>query len=262
MSKRLNDLSIVVTGAGRGIGAEIARAFAAEGARIVVADLSGESAANVAGEISACGGRAIATEVDVRKRASIRAMVAMAVDKFGGLDSIVNNAGIAQVRPFLEITDEDWDNVIQVNSRGVLICMQEAIKQMISQGRGGTVINMGSIAGKQGYPTQAHYCASKFGVVALTQAGAKAFGANGIRVNAICPGIVATEMWKMIDQSFRDHGLTKHENEAFNSYVAMTALGRPSTPADLTGAAVYLASGESSYMTGQTLLVEGGLVFD
>ncbi|OMI00058.1 shikimate dehydrogenase [Bradyrhizobium brasilense] len=262
MSGRLNHQSIIVTGAGRGIGAELAQAFAAEGAKVVVADVNKGNAANVAKRIMASGGSAISVEVDVRKRDSIRAMISAAVKEFGGLDTMVNNAGIAQVRTFLDISDEDWDTMLEVNSRGVLFCMQESIKQMLAQGHGGSVINMSSIAGKQGYPTQAHYCASKFGVVALTQAAAKAFGPNRIRVNAICPGIVATDMWKMIDQGFRDAGLTNEENEAFNGYVALTALGRPSTPADLTGVAVFLASHESEYMTGQTLLIEGGLVFD
>lgn len=257
----LKDKSIVITGAAGGIGAAIAKALAADGGRITVADLSEAAARTVAGEITAAGGTAIAVAVDVRQRAQVRALIDQAVAAHGRLDVLFNNAGVAQTRPFLNITEEDWRFVTDVNALGVLIGMQEAIKTFKAQGGGGKIINTASIAAKQGYEPLAHYCASKFAVVALTQAAARAFGKEQITVNAFCPGVVATDMWKTIDKGFRDSGLTSHDNEAFDTFAAGAVLGRPSTPADLVGVARFLASSASDFMTGQSLLVDGGMVF-
>ncbi len=262
MSERLKGQSIIVTGAGRGIGAEMAKALAGEGGSVLIADIDETIARETAEAITSAGGEAKPCKVDVRDRSSVAAMIASAVDAFGGLDTIFNNAGIAQVRPFLEISAEDWRQVMDVNGLGVLICMQEAIKVMRKQGNGGAIVNTASIAGKQGYEPLAHYSASKFGVVALTQAAARAFAADGIRVNAICPGVVATEMWKLIDQGFRDSGLTKSENEAFDGFARTALLGRASQPDDMAGIATFLASSASGFMTGQTLIVDGGIVLD
>ena len=184
----------------------------------------------------------------------------------GRIDAFFNNAGIAQTRPFLSITEEDWRRVMDVNGLGVLIGMQEAVKQFQSQGKdatgfGGRIVNTASIAGKQGYEPLAHYCASKFGVVALTQAAARAFGKDGISANAICPGVVATDMWKVIDKGFKDEGLTARDGEAFDGFAAGILLGRASVSEDLAGVAVFLASPASDYMTGQSLVVDGGMVF-
>ncbi|ALJ36951.1 glucose 1-dehydrogenase [Azospirillum brasilense] len=257
----LKDKSIIVTGAGRGIGATMARALAADGARLVIADRTEEDASAVAESIRATGGDAVAVTVDVRDRAAVRRMIDTAVASFGRLDVLFNNAGVAQTKPFLDITEEDWRFVTDVNALGVLIGMQEAIKTFRAQGGGGKIINTASIAGKQGYEPLAHYSASKFAVVALTQAAARAFGKEKITANAICPGVVATEMWKIIDKGFRDTGLTTAEDEAFNQFAAGAVLGRPSTAEDLVGVARFLASSDSDFMTGQSLLVDGGMVF-
>ena len=262
MSGRLNGQRIIVTGAGRGIGAEMAKALAAEGGSVLIADIDETIARETAEAIAEAGGKASPCRVDVRDRDSVATMVAAAVDAFGGLDTIFNNAGIAQVRKFLDISEEDWRAVMDVNGLGVLICMQEAAKQMLKQGGGGSIVNTASIAGKQGYEPLAHYSASKFGVVALTQAGARAFGEHGIRVNAICPGVVATDMWKLIDKGFRDSGLSEAENEAFDSFAQTALLGRASQPDDMAGVATFLASSDSAFVTGQTLLVDGGIVLD
>lgn len=256
----IKNRAIIVTGAGRGIGAAIARGLAAEGARLVIADRDEANAGAVASGIVAAGGQAIAIAVDVADRASLRAMIARTVETYGRLDVIFNNAGIAQTRPFLSITEEDWDRVMDVNAKGVLLAMQEAAQQMIKQGGGGKIINTASIAGKQGYEPLAHYSASKFAVVALTQAGARAFAKHGINVNAICPGVVATEMWKVIDRGFVEEGLTKTENEAFDGFASGILMGRPSRPEDMLGIARYLASPASDYMTGQSLMIDGGMV--
>lgn len=260
MSK-LTDKSLVITGATGGIGAAIARALAADGAAITVADLSQDAADTLAGEITAAGGKAIGVAVDVRERAQIRAMLDKAAQAFGRVDVVFNNAGIAQTRPFLDITEEDWRLVTDVNALGVLIGMQEAVKTFRSQGGGGKIINTASIAAKQGYEPLAHYCASKFAVVAMTQAAARAFGKEGITANCFCPGVVATPMWDVIDKGFRDNKLTTKENEAFDSFAATAVLGRASQPADLVGVARYLASSDSDFMTGQSLMVDGGMVF-
>jgi meso-butanediol dehydrogenase/(S,S)-butanediol dehydrogenase/diacetyl reductase len=258
---KLTDKSIVITGATGGIGAAIARALAADGAAITVADLSREAADKLAGEIATAGGKAIGVAVDVRERAQVRAMLDKAADAFGRVDVLFNNAGIAQTRPFLDITEEDWRLVTDVNALGVLIGMQEAVKTFRQQGGGGKIINTASIAAKQGYEPLAHYCASKFAVVAMTQAAARAFGKEGITANCFCPGVVATPMWDVIDKGFRDNKLTTKENEAFDTFAATAVLGRASQPADLVGVARYLASSDSDFMTGQSLMVDGGMVF-
>ncbi|MCB1354772.1 MAG: glucose 1-dehydrogenase [Rhodobacteraceae bacterium] len=261
MQAELAGRAIIVTGAGRGIGAAMAHGLAAEGAALTIADISTETAEETAEAIRAAGGTAIAATVDVTERESVKEMIARTAEAHGKLDVIFNNAGIAQTRPFLSITEEDWHRVLDVNGLGVLICMQEAIHRFLDQGTGGKIINTASIAGKQGYEPLAHYCASKFGVVALTQAAARAFGARQITANCICPGVVATEMWKVIDKGFKDEGLTSRDNEAFETFSAGILLGRPSTADDLVGVARFLASGASDYMTGQSLVVDGGMVF-
>lgn len=265
MTNALNGRSVIVTGAGRGIGAAMARALAAAGGRLTIADIDGPAAGSVAGEIRAAGGAAIGVQADVTSRTAVQAMIAAAVEAHGRLDVIFNNAGIAQTRPFLSITEEDWRRVMDVNGLGVLIGMQEAIRQFRSQGKdaagfGGRIVNTASIAGKQGYEPLAHYSASKFAVVALTQAAARAFGKDGISANAICPGVVATDMWKVIDKGFKDEGLTARDGEAFDGFASGILLGRASVSEDLAGVAVFLASPASDYMTGQSLVVDGGMV--
>ncbi len=157
MPERLKNQRIVVSGGGRGIGVEIAKRLAGEGGSVLIADIDETVARETAEAIENSGGMASPCKVDVRDPGSVTAMIGAAVDTFGGLDSIFNNAGIAQVRQFLEITEEDWHTVMDVNGLGVLICMQEAVKQMLKQDSGGSIINMASIAGKQGYEPIAHY---------------------------------------------------------------------------------------------------------
>ncbi|CAM5768684.1 SDR family oxidoreductase [Labrys miyagiensis] len=258
----LEGKSIIVTGGARGIGLAMARGLAEGGAHVAVADLNAADARATAETLAVGGGKTIGLEVDVRDRSSVKRMVEATVSAYGRLDVLFSNAGIAQVRPFLDITEDDWHTVMNVNGLGVLIGMQEAIKVFRAQGRGGKLVNTASIAGKQGYDPLAHYCASKFSVVALTQAAARGFGPEGITANAICPGVVATPMWQVIDQGFQDHGLSKSPQEAFNNFAASAVLGRPSQAGDLTGVARFLASSESDFMTGQTLIVDGGMIFD
>jgi meso-butanediol dehydrogenase/(S,S)-butanediol dehydrogenase/diacetyl reductase len=249
--------SIIVTGAGRGIGAEIARELARNGARVCVADLNEEAAKSVA---AAIGSSAIAVKVDVASRASVKAMIATTVEAFGKLDVIFNNAGISQTCRFIDVTEDDWHRLMNVNALGVLIGMQEAARQMKAQGTGGKIINTASIAGKQGYAFFAHYCASKFAVVALTQAGARALASDRITVNAFAPGVVRTELWEQLGREFMDLGLTQEPDQAINEFSRSILVGRYSKPEDITGVTTFLASTGSDYVTGQTYMVDGGMV--
>lgn len=249
--------SIIVTGAGRGIGAAIARDLAAKGASVCVADLNLDAAAKVA---AAIGQGAIAARVDVADRASTRALIATTVGAFGKLDVMFNNAGISQTCPFMEVTEDDWHRIMDVNGLGVLIGTQEAARQMQAQGHGGKIINTASIAAKQGYPLFAHYCASKFAVAALTQAAARALAADRITVNAFAPGVVRTELWEQLDREFMSLGLTSAPDQAINEFSQSILLGRYSTPEDITGVTTFLASSASDYVTGQTYMVDGGMV--
>lgn len=257
MSQNLKDKRIVVTGAGRGIGAGIVRDLAEKGARVMVADLNAEAAAAVARDI---GGAARSCTVDVADRASTKAMIAATVEAFGGLDVMFNNAGISQTCPFMDVTDEDFDRIMAVNGRGVLIGTQEAARQMMAQKTGGKIINTCSIAGKQGYPLFAHYCASKFAVAALTQAAARALAEHRITVNCFGPGVVRTELWEQLDREFIERGVTEKPDQAIDGFSESILLGRYSTPRDITGVTSFLASEASDYITGQTVMVDGGMV--
>jgi meso-butanediol dehydrogenase/(S,S)-butanediol dehydrogenase/diacetyl reductase len=264
--KRLAGKSVIVTGAGRGIGEGIAVKLAAEGANVCIADINVANAEEVVGKIEAAGGSAVAAECDVVNRANVKQIVNSVVKKYGRLDGMVNNAGIVLVKPLLETTDDELMNVLKVNTLGVLVCMQEAAKQMIVQGGGGSIVNLSSVSGKQGFKSFGGYCASKFGVTGLTQTGAKEWGEHQIRVNAICPGIVHTPMWDLIDRTLFERGDTQRIGQALQSWVDGSrpdsiALGRLSVPADLAGTAAFLVSDDSAYMTGQSLMVDGGMVF-
>jgi meso-butanediol dehydrogenase / (S,S)-butanediol dehydrogenase / diacetyl reductase len=260
MGDRLKGRNIIVTGAGSGIGAGIAADLAENGAKVVVADINVEAGARVADRISKTGGRAVAVPVDVSNRESIRKMIAQTVEAFGSLDVIFNNAGIIQTASYLEITEADWKRLMDVNGLGVLMGTQEAAKQMIAQGRGGKIINTASIGAKQGYPQFAHYCASKFAVAALTQAAARAFAEHKITVNCFGPGVVHTALWDQLNREFMEKGITAEPDQAINDFSTDILLGRYSTPRDIVGVTTFLASSDSDYITGQTVMVDGGMV--
>ncbi len=260
MNGDLDNKSIIVTGAGRGIGAAIARELSAKGARVAVADIDRAAAEAVAAEIVGQGREARALEVDVGDRTSVRSMVADVVGAFGRLDVMFNNAGVSKTLPFMETREADFDRIMRVNGLGVLIGTQEAARQMIAQGEGGKIINTASIAGKQGYPLFAAYCASKFAVVALTQAAARALAEHRITVNSFAPGVVKTELWEQLDGEFLGLGLTQKQGQAIDEFSSSILAGRPSLPADIVGTTTFLASSASDYMTGQTMMIDGGMV--
>jgi meso-butanediol dehydrogenase/(S,S)-butanediol dehydrogenase/diacetyl reductase len=235
-------------------------ALAKEGANVVFADLNAAEAEGAASETKKAGGKALGLHVDVGDRKQVQAVISKTVSEFGRLDVIFNNAGINKIQPFMETTEENWDRIMRVNALGVLICMQEAAKQMISQGGGGKIINTASIAGRQGYPNITPYCASKFAVISLTQSAARELAKHKITVNGFAPGVVDTPLWKQIDREHIEIGETKEPGEAMRNFAAGILLGRVSTPDDITGLATFLASPSSDYITGQTIVIDGGMV--
>jgi meso-butanediol dehydrogenase/(S,S)-butanediol dehydrogenase/diacetyl reductase len=250
----------VITGAARGIGRGIAHGLAREGAAVVVADVNEPGANAVAQKISGDGGRAVGVGCDVADRASIRAAIVRAVDEFGRLDVMFNNAGISKTQRFLEVTEDDWDRIMRVNGLGVMLGIQEAAEQFRRQTSGGKIVNTASIAGKEGFPLFPAYCASKFAVVGLTQAAARGLAEYGITVNAFCPGVVTTELWEQLDDEFIALGETQRKGQALEEFGANILVGRLSAPEDIAPLAVFLASADSDYITGQAINVDGGML--
>jgi meso-butanediol dehydrogenase / (S,S)-butanediol dehydrogenase / diacetyl reductase len=261
---KLDGCVALVTGSGRGIGRAIALRYAREGATVVVVDLAEESVHALAGEIRASGGKIDAFRVDLREPEQSAAMVARVVERFGRLDVMVNNAGVMRVRPLLELTPEDWDFVNDVNARGLFFAVQAGARRMLEQaapaaGRPrGKIVNVASIAGRNGRPMFAAYAASKAAAISITQSAALAL-APQVTVNAICPGVVETEMWRQIDREWSEAD-RRPAGSAWQDRIRGIPLGRPETPEDLTGMAVFLASADSDYITGQSYHVDGGLV--
>lgn len=257
---KLDGRTCMITGAAQGIGQGMAKRLGAEGANVCAADVNGEGAEAVAEEIRSAGGRAIGVGCDVGERESVRAAIASTVAEFGRLDVLFNNAGISKTQHFLEVTEEDWNRIMRVNGLGVLFGMQEAAKQMKAQGGGGKIVNTASIAGKEGFPLFPAYCASKFAVVSMTQSGARDLAADGITVNAFCPGVVSTKLWDQLDSEFLELGETERPGQSLEDFGRGILLGRLSTPEDIAGLAVFLASTDSDYMTGQAINIDGGML--
>ena len=257
---RLTDTSCIVTGGAMGIGKAMAARLAAEGASVCIADINLDAAESTAKEITKAGGSAFAVPCDVTKRDAIKKAIQTTVARFGKLDVMFNNAGVAKAKPFLDVTEEDWELVMRVNGIGVLLGMQEAARQMIAQKTPGKIINTASVAGKQGFALVSHYSASKFAVVALTQAAARELAKHKITVNGICPGIVATELWRKLDTDMIEFGRTQRAGQGMEEFSRDILLGRVSVPEDCAGIAAFLASRDSDYMTGQSIQVDGGMI--
>ena len=240
---RLAGRRALITGAARGIGAEIAATFRREGAELALLDIDIDRLLNTAAPLDA-----IALEVDLADVESTVDVVGRAIDGLGGIDILVNNAGILKMAPLLEIDPADWDFTFAVNVRAMLVTIQLAAKAMIPHGRG-AIINMASMGGKVGGPNQAHYAASKAAVISLTQVAAKELGVHGITVNCICPGYVLTEM-----------GAATRTEAMIKEWSSKSPLGRLAEPSDVANMALFLASDEASYCTGQAMNVTGGMV--
>jgi meso-butanediol dehydrogenase/(S,S)-butanediol dehydrogenase/diacetyl reductase len=257
---RVQDRVVVITGGAGGIGAAACRAIAAEGGKVIVADLDAAAARAVAEAIVAEGGIADSVGVDVTDRLQVRAMIEKAVDTFGQLNVIFNNAGMNRPRNFMEIDEENFEQIVRVNTWGVIVCTQEAAKQMIAQGSGGKIINTGSIASRQGFWDFVPYCVAKFGTLAVTQATARGLIEHGITVNAFAPGVVDTPMWVGLNEDIRAIHDQPVEADPMREFATGTLIGRPAAPEELAPFLVYLASPESDYMTGQMYMVDGGQI--
>jgi NAD(P)-dependent dehydrogenase (short-subunit alcohol dehydrogenase family) len=244
----------IVTGGARGIGRAIAERYADEGARVVVADILEDEAADGASVISR---GAFAVRLDVTQQASIDAMVTRVIDEAGKIDILVNNAAVFNMAPILEVTREDWDRNFEINTKGLFFTLQAVARHMVERGEGGKIVNMASQAGRRGEALVAAYCASKAAVISITQSAGLALIAHQINVNGIAPGVVDTPMWDEVDRLF-----AKYENRPIGEKKRLVGeavpLGRMGVPEDHTGAAVFLASSDADYVVAQTLNVDGG----
>ena len=248
----------IVTGAGRGIGRATALELARMGADIVVAELDQAGAKRTAEEISALGRRAVVVLTDVTKRADLRAMVDRATGELGRIDILVNNAGIYRAAASLDVTEDHWDAVLDINAKAVFFASQAVLPTMIAQ-KSGSIVNLASMAGKVGSRTNLPYNASKAAVISMTKSLALAHAAEGIRVNCVCPGFVETDMWAKVS---REQGalLGMTAEEFTRQRAAQVPLGRMEKPEDVAHVIAFLASPRAGYMTGQALSVDGGLV--
>jgi 3-oxoacyl-[acyl-carrier protein] reductase len=236
----------IITGSGQGIGREIALAMAREGASGVIADWNESRAQEVAKEITACGGIAIPVKVDVSDPDQVEAMVRQTLETFGCIDILVNNAGIGHVKPFLSITLEEWNRVLQINLTGQFLCAQAVARAMLQQG-GGRIINVASISGERGGTGRAAYGAAKAGVILLTKVMAVELASKDIRVNAISPGPTETEQVREC-----------HDDATRAAYHSVLPIKRYAEPSEIANAALFLASDEASFVHGHILNVDGG----
>lgn len=261
---RLADKHVLITGAARGMGAAVAEDYAAQGAKVCIADLNLDGCQSVVERIKSAGGEAIAVRLDVTKRDQMQAAVRATVDAFGSLNVMLNNAGINKPLMFLDVTEENWQQIMNVNALGTLIGMQEAAKQMIAQGRPEKpckIINVGSILSRQAFDDVVPYSCSKHAVLAMINGGAKALAEHNITVNGYGPGVVRTELWEQLDKDLVAIGKFEKPGESMDKLAAsMILLKRYSYPEDVIGTASFLASHDSDYMTGQLLMIDGGMV--
>ena len=263
----------IVTGGGRGIGKACALRLASDGTDVVVADIDLENAGQTASDIIQMGRKALAVAVDVSSIESIESLVEKTVGEFGRIDILVNVAGIVQNKLFLDMTEEDWNRVIDVNQKGTAFCTKLTAAQMVKQvpdavkregkaGRSyGKIVNFSSISGRRGRELQLHYAASKAAIISITQSAALALAPYNINVNAIAPGVVMTPMWEQNEKE-KSEILGMSPGKASQAFIDRTPLKRAGTPEDMAAVVSFLCSSDSDLITGQTINVDGGYEMD
>ncbi len=261
---RLAGKNVLITGGAQGMGAAIGEYYAAQGAKVCLGDVNLVGCEEVVARIKAAGGEAIAVSLDVTKRDEMAAAVKATVDAFGSINVMLNNAGINKPLMFLDVTEENFRKIMDVNALGVLIGMQEAAKQMIEQGKENgpyKIINVGSILSRQAFDDVVPYACSKHAVLAMINGGAKALVDHNITVNGYGPGVVRTELWEQLDKDLVAIGKFEKEGESMDQLAEdMILMKRYSYPEDVVGSAAFLASAESDYMTGQLFMIDGGMI--
>ena len=251
MAGKMEGKVALITGGSKGIGRATALAFAREGAKVVIADIAVEKCADTAKKITDDGGEAHCIETDVSKTNQVRALIDEIVTLYGRLDYAFNNAGIeGKQAPTAESTEDNWDLVIDINLKGVWLCLKYEIAQMLRQG-GGAIVNTSSVAGVIGYPNISAYTASKHGVLGLTKTAALEYAKNNIRVNAVCPGVIRTAMIERF---------TDNDPQVEKQMAESAPVGRMGTPEEIADAVVWLCSDEASFVTGHPLVIDGGRV--
>ncbi|WP_424237057.1 acetoin reductase [Bhargavaea ginsengi] len=255
------DRVAVITGSAQGLGKGIAEKLCGQGYKVVISDINEEVLNETLEEFKGKDYEVSALVADVTKQEEHESLVRHAVEKYGKLDVYINNAGVeGEVEQIEKINSKNVDFVFDVNVKGVLYGIQAAAKQLKKQGQGGTIINASSIAGHEGFDFLATYSASKFAVRGLTQVASKELAKDKITVNAYCPGIAATGMWDRLDEKFMDVLGTK-KGEALEQFASTISLGRTQEPQDVANLVAFLASEDASYITGQAILTDGGIVY-
>lgn len=256
---RFEGKTVVVTGGNKGIGFAIATRFANEGANVVIGSVEPEVEA-AAEQLCNAGGKAIGVICDVTDKGAVVAMYDAAEAAFGPVDISVQNAGVITIAKIEDLTEREWDMNMNVNTKGAFLCCQEAIRRMRKAGNGGKLINMASGQARDGFIYTPHYAASKFGVMGMTQSLAKEIAMDGITANAICPGIIRSDMWAYNDKVWGEMLGDFKPGELMESWVQNIPMKRAGEGKDVAGLIAFLASEDADYITGQTINVDGGLI--
>ena len=259
MAGRFDGSGVLITGGAAGMGRAIAEAFVAEGADAVLADIDGERVGRTAEELATGGARVTGLACDVTSEDQVGETVARGEELLGGIDVLVNNAGVITMDEVVDVSERDWDFVMDVNAKGVFLCVKAAVPGMLERG-GGSIVNIASQAGKRGYKLFAHYCASKAAVIVFSKGLALEL-APTVRVNCICPGIVNTEM---MDREYAwEEEMTGESQDSIKArWMSGIPMGRFQEPENIARLALFLASEDASEMTGQAINVTGGMVME
>lgn len=257
--RRFENKTVVITGGNQGIGLAIAKRFYDEGANIAIASIE-DSVVNISKNLFSSTKRVIGIKCDVSKTSDVKNLYLTTYNTFGSIDISVQNAGVITIAKIEHLTEAEWDKILDVNTKGVFLCCQEAIRYMRKQANGGALINMASGQARDGFIYTPHYAASKFGVIGITQSLAKEVALDSITVNAICPGIIATDMWDYNDKVWGSILGDYKPGELMKEWVQNIPMKKAGNGSHVAALAAFLASDDASYITGQTINVDGGLI--